>query len=738
MPSFIDEVRAKANGHWEPILERLGISTNRKESECPSCGGETRYRFDDLEGRGTYLCSHCGSGTGLDLVMKVKQCTAPEAATMVAEEMSMPLPEKKPAKEKPLRPIAERVAALVKSTHMGESVYLNNKGLQGPHPLLKDGSLLLVLRTMAGTVTGAQTIRPTGEKRLLAGTKKKGAFIPVGDIPENPDSVVITEGYATALTVQQIRPDAFTVAAIDCGNLRDVAEVMNRHYPNAQIIIAADNDIKPDERNKGKEKAESAATAVSGWVTLPPTDHKSDWDEYRQQHGLEAATFAFNERLSHFTPAMMIAERRALADGEALADEDIKILETINGTYTHVTIGGKHRVVSLKPCQVNGVTHVFEDISQFRNYFLHCERIARKPAGVAWLNWPGKNYKPGGVGFYPSPSKCPESVYNLFTGLSVEPTLGDCSPYLEHLRQVICAGDETSYAYLIGWMAHLIQRPDEKPSVAIVMKSIPGTGKGTMVRPLQDILGQYAIHINGAGQIAGKFNATMANKLLIFADEVTVGRNYEGDRLKGIISEKSINLERKGIDPEPMPNFARLIFASNSIQALKAGIRERRYLVLEPNPAHAQEKGYFDNLHNWLHDNGAARLLHFLQHYDLGDFDCYRAPQTAALQDEILLGLTGFDAYLYSELSKDRPFNEMARIPVSELIDKYLMWCKENGEHEKPAAARRRVGSTLSRMGLESSGRRGRNLGVIYELPTVDRLQLMFAEFIGMSLNDVF
>ncbi|CRL45780.1 hypothetical protein SGGMMB4_03826 [Sodalis glossinidius str. 'morsitans'] len=32
MPSFVDEVRAKANGHWEPILERLGISTNRKGS----------------------------------------------------------------------------------------------------------------------------------------------------------------------------------------------------------------------------------------------------------------------------------------------------------------------------------------------------------------------------------------------------------------------------------------------------------------------------------------------------------------------------------------------------------------------------------------------------------------------------------------------------------------------------------------------------------------------------------
>ncbi|WP_243466128.1 primase-helicase zinc-binding domain-containing protein [Sodalis glossinidius] len=44
--------------------------------------GKTRYRFDDLEGRGTHYCSHCGAGKGLDLVMKVKQYTAPAAATV--------------------------------------------------------------------------------------------------------------------------------------------------------------------------------------------------------------------------------------------------------------------------------------------------------------------------------------------------------------------------------------------------------------------------------------------------------------------------------------------------------------------------------------------------------------------------------------------------------------------------------------------------------------------------------
>ena len=90
--NFINDVRVKATGHWQPIFERLGIPTNRSEGPCPACGGSTRYRFDDKDGRGTYFCSHCGAGTGLDLVMKVRQCGAREAAVMVAEVMALPLP----------------------------------------------------------------------------------------------------------------------------------------------------------------------------------------------------------------------------------------------------------------------------------------------------------------------------------------------------------------------------------------------------------------------------------------------------------------------------------------------------------------------------------------------------------------------------------------------------------------------------------------------------------------------
>nr|WP_320375639.1 DUF927 domain-containing protein [Escherichia coli] len=282
------------------MFERLGIPTNRSEGPCPACGGSTRYRFDDKDGRGTYFCSHCGAGTGLDLVMKVRQCGAREAAVMVAEVMALPLPEQKPAREKPQTDIASKVACLAAKTAPGQSDYLTSKGLQRPFPLLSDGSMLITLTNVAGAITGAQVIKPDGSKRLVAGTVKKGSFCVVNSV-ENTETVVISEGLATALSVQELRQIATVIAAIDAGNLPAVAMAMRQRYPNAQIIIAADNDqssesdgIEGVKVNTGKEAAEKAAKAVYGWVSMPPVDYKADWNDYHQQYGLEAAAAAFN------------------------------------------------------------------------------------------------------------------------------------------------------------------------------------------------------------------------------------------------------------------------------------------------------------------------------------------------------------------------------------------------------------------------------------------------------------
>ncbi|WP_275211950.1 toprim domain-containing protein [Citrobacter freundii] len=330
---FVSDVRSRANGYWPSILERLAIPTNRSEGPCPACGGNTRYRFDNKDNRGTYFCSHCGAGTGLDLVMKVNQCGAREAAELVAEAMALPMPEPKPAREKTQTDIAGKVAALAVKASPGQSAYLTSKGLQCPFPMLSDGSLLLVLKNGAGATTGAQVIKPDGSKRLVSGTVKKGSFCVVNS-GATSETVIIAEGLATALSVQQFRPDATIIAAIDAGNLLPVAQVMRKKYPNARIIIAADNDqcAESDRNggvkvNTGKECADKAAKAVSGWVSVPPVDYKADWNDYHQQNGLEAAIAAFNDPMYQPKEEAVGAKLKVVDGGKRRGRGEINLIQ---------------------------------------------------------------------------------------------------------------------------------------------------------------------------------------------------------------------------------------------------------------------------------------------------------------------------------------------------------------------------------------------------------------------------
>lgn len=76
-------LRDQCQGKWRGILPALGMDSrflSGKHGPCPICGGRDRFRFDDKDGRGTYICSGCGAGDGIALVMKSKGLDFKEAA----------------------------------------------------------------------------------------------------------------------------------------------------------------------------------------------------------------------------------------------------------------------------------------------------------------------------------------------------------------------------------------------------------------------------------------------------------------------------------------------------------------------------------------------------------------------------------------------------------------------------------------------------------------------------------
>lgn len=174
-----------------------------------------------------------------------------------------------------------------------------------PNRTARAGMLVVPMYTPAGALIGVQTIDDTGKKLFIKGTPKDGNYHPIGKAPAPGGRVYIAEGYATGARVHAAS-GALVVVAFDSGNLSSVAKAIRAKYPEADIVIAADNDrfTKTPVDNPGLTKAREAAKDIGVLVTVPHFDDAaieeggqaprdfSDFDDLFRLEGLDAVRAA--------------------------------------------------------------------------------------------------------------------------------------------------------------------------------------------------------------------------------------------------------------------------------------------------------------------------------------------------------------------------------------------------------------------------------------------------------------
>ena len=112
-------------------------------------------------------------------------------------------------------------------------------------------SLLLVVPAMdeRGKIWTLQYVDWRGEKRFLAGARKKSCFFPIAAADGRRDGpLCVCEGIATALSIHEATGHA-VLSCFDAGNIEPVAEAARRRYPERDIILCADNDIRQTEKD---------------------------------------------------------------------------------------------------------------------------------------------------------------------------------------------------------------------------------------------------------------------------------------------------------------------------------------------------------------------------------------------------------------------------------------------------------------------------------------------------------
>ena len=259
------------------------------------------------------------------------------------------------------------------------------------------------------------------------------------------------------------------------------------------------------------------------------------------------------------------------------------------------------------------------------------------------------------------------------------------------IHTVLAAGNEDHFWYIINWLAHLVQRPDESPGVALVFRGEEGTGKGTLGRAIMRMMRPHAMQITHAKHFTGAFNAHMRTVLFLFADEAF----FAGDRanegaLKGLITEDFRVNEGKGRDATLGRNRIHLMMASNHSWVVPAGATARRFAVFDVSPKHMQDRKYFAAINTEMDVDGEAAgisaLLYDLLRFTV-DINLVRtAPETAGLHAQRIASMRGPAKWLFDVLTRGYvgtyPGDTWRETySTEELFDSYRAWVTEMKEN---------------------------------------------------------
>lgn len=277
------------------------------------------------------------------------------------------------------------------------------------------------------------------------------------------------------------------------------------------------------------------------------------------------------------------------------------------------------------------------------------------PLGKWWTKNPmRRNYD--GITF--APGQEDPTRYNLWRGFACDARPGKCERFLAHLRDNICCGSESSYQYLLGWMATAVQHPASQGHVAVVMRGKKGTGKGKFATLFGQLFGRHFVPVTNAEHLVGKFNGHMRDCVVLFGDEAFfAGDKRHESMLKTMVTEDMLIRESKGIDAGPAKNFLHIILASNEDWVVPAGGAERRFFMLDVCDKKIQDLDYFAALDKeYYQEGGREALLHFLMNYDLSNYEVRNVPKTDALQEQKIHSMNPEQEWWFSKLQNGEVF----------------------------------------------------------------------------------
>jgi hypothetical protein len=243
-----------------------------------------------------------------------------------------------------------------------------------------------------------------------------------------------------------------------------------------------------------------------------------------------------------------------------------------------------------------------------------------------------------------------------------------------YLCDLVCGKKPLITNYFIKWMAHLIQKPNEKCGVMMVFIGDKGVGKDTTPGVLmKTVVGDiYSHNYTKTAMMFEKHNIDMMGKLIVKLEELSKKECTENqEAIRGMITGDKISFNPKNIkDTIQQKNCIRFIGTTNTASPFKLD-KERRFCYANSSSEKKGDHAFWKETYEMLETPAAGRAIGlFLEKVDLSNFNIRDAPVSEYQ-----------DAVEAVERSTEDLFLEAwdgERCSATELFSKYGDYCRDN------------------------------------------------------------
>jgi hypothetical protein len=214
------------------------------------------------------------------------------------------------------------------------------------------------------------------------------------------------------------------------------------------------------------------------------------------------------------------------------------------------------------------------------------------------------------------------TIFNLYRPPRV--ALGDAAaakPWIDHVHKIFNQEDAN---HVIKWLAHRVQRPEEKINHALVLGSNDqGIGKDTLLDPIRHAVGPGNFHDITPTQLLGRFNSFAKSVILRVNEARDLGdvdrfQFYDRSKMYTASPPEVIRVDEKHLREHYVFNCLGFLITTNYRDGVFLPAEDRRHYVAWSNVCKADfGPAYWNKIWGWYDSGGRGHVAAYLAGLDL-------------------------------------------------------------------------------------------------------------------------